>query len=289
MIIAVLNKQKRINAAGKTMAHSVRKLFISLIILIPASLSAFQPSRMDVFDNSGNALLFVEFEYDSDGKNTGRSIYASDSTFLRRTAFMNDESGKRDKEFSFNFNDDTTGYTVFSAQNDRQTVESFDRFGLSQFGKPVNYSEEKEHEYAFSQSGASMYNMVYTYTSEDELSRIDVMDKNSQMVYYATFSSQSRTIRRNMISSYAPRLTICNNICRISVTLEKESTVKAVMYNLAGKQLMVAFSKKLKAGPQTADFKIDQKRTTVTASGIYFIRLTVDGKKILDSKTIKTW
>jgi len=50
------------------------------ICLTLAPLSGAPVKRMDIFDNAGNSLLFVEFEYDNNGNNIARSVFMADSS-----------------------------------------------------------------------------------------------------------------------------------------------------------------------------------------------------------------
>ena len=130
--------------------------FLSAVFLLAVSISA-RIDRVDIFDRAGNSLLFVEFEYDAEGKNTGRSVYASDSTFLRRTAFVNDNAGKRIREVSFDFNNDTIGRTEFSTIGNKPGISVFDQFKLDQFGAPVSYSANGENSYDIYHNGSVVY------------------------------------------------------------------------------------------------------------------------------------
>lgn len=243
-------------------------------------------TRMDLFDKAGNNLLFVEFQYDNTGKNIGRTVYASDSTFLRRTTFTNDAAGKRTREQSFNFNDDTIGYTLFSSQNDKPTINVFDQlsldhqFDLNQFGAPVSYAPNGTNTYDIYHNGKVVYKMKYTYSSEgSELSQIDILDINNLVLYYAKLTSSVHTIKQPKVDNILkPNLKIFRNQCLMTVSLQKKSLLKVCIYNLSGKLVTVPFQENMKPGLQSVQFRIGLYDERKLANSLYIIRLYVDGQ-----------
>ena len=119
----------------------MRNVIISvLFIVVLKGLPLFAEgnfSRLDLFDAQGNHLMFVTFDYDQDGENTGRSVFMSDSTFMRSTKLIRDE-GRVLKEISYNFNGDT----VFTTDYTYGVNTSFlvrDQFKLNSLGGPLSY------------------------------------------------------------------------------------------------------------------------------------------------------
>lgn len=253
-------------------------ILLFLIVLRPV-FSATPVKRMDLFDNSGNSLMFVVFEYDLNGNNTGRTIYAADSTFLRKTTFTNSESGERIREQSLNFNDDTIGYTKFTIQNNRPAIDAFDQFGLNQLGTPVSYAENGENTYDIYQNGLVCYKMKYDYSTDGELDRVDILDKNSQMLYYATFTSTVKTYNHNKNRRAESQIHLSADWCRISIQLKKESSLKVCLYNLSGQLVSVPFSKMQISGQQMFQFRIGGENSKKLARGLYILRLFIDGQE----------
>lgn len=236
-------------------------------------------SRMDLFDKAGNNLLFVEFQYDSTGKNIGRSIFASDSTFLRRTTFTNDGSGKRTREQSFNFNDDTIGYTLFSSQNDKPTINVFDQFNLNQFGASVSYALNGANTYDIYHNGKVVYKMKYASSEGNEPNRIEILDNSSTLLYYATLNySGVRAVNHSKMTNLQPSMKIFRDQCLMTVSLQKKSHLKVCIYNLSGKLVAVPFQDNLNKGLQSVQFQIGQSSERKLASNLYLIRLYVDGR-----------
>jgi hypothetical protein len=261
----------------------------SLLILgvFSATFSYSVPfTRMDLFDKSGNNLLFVEFQYDNTGINIGRSIYAPDSTFLRRTTFTNDAAGKRTREQSFNFNDDTIGYTLFSTQNDKPTINVFDQlsldhqYDLNRFGAPVSYTSGGANTYDIYHNGKVVYKMKYTYSSGgSDLSQIDILDNNNSVLYYATLTSSVNAVKQPKVDNLLkPNLKIFRNQCLMTVSLQKKTQLKVCIYNLSGKLVAVPFQENMKPGLQSVQFKIGLPDERKLANSLYLIRLYVDGQ-----------
>jgi len=253
-------------------------MFLIIAVFLTAGSFSVPVSRMDLFDKSGNSLLFVEFDYDSTGKNTGRSIYASDSTFLRKTTFTDDASGKRTREQSFNFNDDTIGYTLFSSQNDKPAISVFDQFNLNMFGANVSYALNGANTYDVYHNDRVVYKMKYSLPEGTESGRIDILDNSSALLYYATLSySGLHAVNHSKVTTLQQSMSLFRDRCQLTLSLQKKSYVKVCLYNLSGKLVSVPFQGNLNNGLQTVQFKIGLPSERKLASNLYIIRLYVDG------------
>lgn len=263
----------------RTLMYCIIALFIIL-----APLSGAPVKRMDIYDNTGNSLLFVEFEYDNSGNNIARTVFMADSSFVKRTVFTNDGSNNRVRETSFNFNLDTLGYTIFSNQASKTSVNVFDQFGLNQFGTSASYELNGEDQYDISHNGTVVYKMKYLYTAEGEPERVNIMDKSGTTLYYATFSSAIKTIFQTLRSVSQMQCIVNADKCKITVLLKKDSELKACIYNLSGKLISVPYNGKLKAGMRSVAFRMDQTNAKKVASGMYIMRLFIDGLPVSESK-----
>ncbi|HMA64574.1 MAG TPA: hypothetical protein VKO63_05235 [Chitinispirillaceae bacterium] len=257
---------------------------VMVIGILSTPLFSAPVKRMDIYDNTGNSLLFVEFEYDNNGNNIARSVFMADSSFVKRTVFTNDGSGNRVRENSFNFNDDTLGYTVFSSQNSRPSINVFDQFGLNQFGTAVSYELNGDDQYDIYHNGSVMYKMKYTYTDDGDPERINVLDKSGAILYYATFSSAIKTILQSSKSVTQMECIVTADKCKLTIMLKKESELKACIYNLSGKLVSVPYTGTLKAGMRSVAFRLDLTNAKKVASGMYIMRLFVDGLPVSGSK-----
>jgi hypothetical protein len=266
------------------MKHRVMMCCLITICFTVATLPGAPVKRMDLFDNTGNSLLFVEFEYDDNGDNVARSVFTADSSFVKRSVFTNDGSGNRQRETSFNFNDDTLGYTVFSTQNNKPSINVFDQFGLNQFGASVSYELNGDDQYDIYHSGSVIYKMKYMYTADGDLEKVNIMDKSGATLYYATFSSVTKTIFQVSKSVTKMECVVTADKCKLSIMLKKDSELKACIYNLSGKLVSVPYNGTLKAGIRSVAFKLDQVNAKKVAHGMYIMRLFVDGVPVSEPK-----
>lgn len=264
--------------AGERMIGKINWKCIQIFLVILECVFGNSPQRMDIFDKSGNCLMFVEFEYDDNGNNISRSVFAADSTFLRKTSIVKDASGLL-RENSLNFNDDTIGYTNFMEKNSRTEMQVFDQFGLNQFGAPVSYTINDKNEYDIYHNGQIVNKMKYYYDVGGALNRVDINDINGQMLYYASFSSTVKTRNYKVRTNYKPVITFYSNHCRLSIELKKESLLKVCIFNVSGQLVSVPISKMYKAGHQNIQFKIADTKTGKLVSGMYILRFYIDGKE----------
>lgn len=260
-------------------------LIITAVVLSTVSVSA-QIDRMDIFDRADNRLLFVKFEYDKDGKNTGRSVYNSDSTFLRRTIFVIDKTGKTVREISFDFNNDTIIKTDFSTIDKKPGISVFDQFNFNQFGAPVSYASDGENNYDIYHNGSVIYRMKYLYDSNGELNRIDVLSTSNSLLYYAVVSTPSGVVRRSRISlKSVPKITFSNNHCNITANLTAVTDLKVCIYNLSGQIVCVPFSRRLNPGILKEQFSVDDPSRKLPGS-LYIATLYINGEAMLSSRFI---
>jgi hypothetical protein len=243
---------------------------------------------MNIFDKAGNILLFVEFDYDSSGNNVGRSVYTADSTFLRRTVFVN-ESGKRSKEISLNFNNDTIGITKISTINNNPGISVFDQFNLDQFGAPVSYSANGDNTYNVYQNGSVIYKMKYAFSPEGDLARVEVLSTGNDLLYYTEFENTVKTVRNQFLGSQPePRFLFHGDRGQISIDLKTESNLKVCIYNISGQLVTIPFAKTLNQGQHTVDFKINSPGAKIIAGGLYIIRTYINGQPVSPSRKLIT-
>ena len=256
----------------------------TLALILPFDAYSTQIHRIDLFDKAGNSLLFVELEYDSEGRNTGRSVYASDSTFLRKTSFLSDASGRRSKEVSFNFNNDTIGYTTFSSVNGNPAISVFDQFGLNQFGAPVSYTTDEQNLSNIYHNGSVIYKMNYVY-SGSVLNRIDVLNTDNSLLYYATMTMPTETSQKPIYRRTSePKISISANRFTISAALNKKTHLKVCIYTISGSLISIPYSEVLKPGLKQQQFSF--KKHDKLPAGLYIVRLYVDGKATTHAQKI---
>lgn len=269
----------------KIIKNRMAFLFITAVALSIVSVSA-QIDRMDIFDRADNRLLFVKFDYDKDGKNSGRSVYTSDSTFLRRTTFVIDKTGKTVREVSFDFNNDTIIKTDFSTIDKKPGISVLDQFNLNQFGAPVSYASDGDNSYDIYHNGSIVYRMKYMYGSNGELNRIDVLSTSNSLMYYVVVSTPSGVVQRSRISyKSVPKITFSDNRCFISADLKSVTDLKICIYNLSGQLVSVPFFRRLNPGILKEKFSVDAPSRRLSGN-LYIATLYINGEAISSSRFI---
>jgi hypothetical protein len=128
--------------------------------------------------------------------------------------------------------------------------------------------------------------MKYTYSlAESDLDRIDVLDINSDILYYATFTSSVRAVDHPRFGySLQPNLKIIGDRCFLTVPLKKRSRIKVCVYNLSGKLVSVPLKGNMMPESKMVWFNISLTNQRKLASSLYFIRLYIDGKTVYSQK-----
>lgn len=271
------NPMLKVFMANRNFVSRWIRLIVIAVFSVIMSVAA-KIERMDIFDKDGNHLLFVNFEYSPNEINIGRSIYTADSTFLRRTVFDSDNADNREKEISLNFNDDTIGYTHFAKINNNPAITVLDQFKLDQFGAAVSFAENGANMYEVHHNGSVIYKMKYTYTAEGELDRIDVLNPENEVLYYARFVIpvlNARDHSRRQMNKQT--ITLSANRYSFSACLGKRRHLKVCIYDVSGRLVSVPFDKKLNPGVHNEHF-MSSKHASQLAGGLYIFRLYIDGK-----------
>jgi hypothetical protein len=253
--------------------------FLWLLLALPL-FSAARIDRIDLFDKAGNLLLFVTFDYDATGKNTGRSVFTGDSTFVRSTALQRDGFGAVVKETSFDF-DSTPAYsTSLSRQAETTTFSIADQFGLDQLGGPMSYGESSPHTFAVSQNGGTIYNVVYQFADDGALTRINILDKSQEIVFYATVStSTGATVpltRAAAINSFKVHTTDRGDF-RVAIELAAAGHLTLELFSLSGKRIATLMDKKFGPGSHAVFFDGRRGALCAAANGAYIYLLSING------------
>ena len=256
-------------------------------LMVTASAQSSKVKRVNLFDVSGNHLMFVEFEYDASGTDTARSIYMSDSTFLRRTIYKNNPEGKRLAETSFNFNKDTVFSTTFGTSESRSSMTVRDQFGVDQLGSPVSFSESSTDHFDVFQNNSAINRISYEKNGEGIYSRINVLDASGGLQYYATldYEGSANAISRVRSAHLPPAMLVRGTFLELQFHLEKKATIKCELLSLSGKKVATLFS-----GPMANSTNSNMVRISLKefgfADGVYLASLSVDGRRVAKKKII---
>jgi hypothetical protein len=242
--------------------------------------------RIDIYDKSDNHLLFVTFDYDSAGKNTGRSVFASDSTFLRSTKFQT--SGAGVKETSFDLEDNLVFSTTINAPTGGKTsFSTVDQFGLDQYGGAMSYTVPSPNNYDVSQSNGTVCKEQYQFGTDGTLLRINVLDKNGSLIYYALPNRTTGTIARPHGSTAQFSLITANRgRIKIRLGMMNPGRVCGELYTPAGRRAAGLVDGIFDRGNHTINVNALGSNDYPFGNGAYIIRLTIDGVTVVSRKIL---
>jgi hypothetical protein len=260
---------------------SVRRAVTTLLCLSFIFPLAARIDRLDMYDRADNHLLFVTFDYDGTGKCTGRSVFTSDSTFLRSTTFQVDGAGVSVRENSVDFKNDPLFTTAFSAQSGKTGFNVTDQFGLHQLGGPMGWSLSGQNSYEITQGMTVIYRMVYQYDAVGALARINVADQAGGPAYYALVNANLAAPERSF--SRAGRLLFRgghDGRVQASFTLAKSGRIVVEMYTPSGRRVATVADRMYEAG--THAFTVNPFRAdgTCFGDGAYFLRMSSNGTTV---------
>lgn len=253
----------------------------STLVLLFSSLihaESDEIKRADFYDASGNHLMYVKFVY-KNGKNTERNVYMSDGYFKRKTILVNNSSGKREKEVSFDYNEDTSFVTTIAADGNKTKFTVRDQFKVEQFGGDVSYSGSGD-DFDFFQNGSLINKMKYNGK------RIEVLDKTGSLAYYVELDNVPvRKTNRKLSHSLMSIQQRGNSRFMVHLTLSSPSNVSCDLISLSGKKLATLFSKNLVYGSISESVNLTSVIPGL-ADGVYLINMSIDGKRVYRDKVL---
>jgi YD repeat-containing protein len=255
-----------------------RRIPVVLFTIGIAVHAVFSQNRLDLFDSQGNHLMFVMFENDRDGSNIGRTVYMSDSTFVRHVGISRNAQGERIKETSFDFNDDTAYTASYSKSGESTNLSVRNQFGMDQFGGPVSYRASGTNDFIVSQRDADINKMTYEYDAQGNPTKITVSDVAGTMLYYGTFSEVGVIAPRNGARYTSPRIAMHGNgILTARFVLAKPAMVRCELMTLQGRRAGVLFNETFPRGAHRKNVRIASSASLRNADGMYLVILSIDG------------
>ena len=254
-----------------------------MLSLFAAAALAGSPQRLDMYDNADNHLMFVTFDYENQ-KNISRTVYMSDSTFVRKVFITYDLQGKRVRESSLNFNSDTSFATDYQYRGDTAMFSIKDIFGIDQMGGRVRYLTNDSLSYSFSYqtSGPSVtYVISYEKNSDGDLAKVTVSDYVLGKLYYGVFNyggTVTKMIRHLAEKGPIASVRMLNpRVIDIGLDLKKPSIVKCCLVSLSGRSAGTLFEERLSEGAQVKRLRVGQNGLSRLAQGVYMLTVSIDG------------
>ena len=263
----------------------VKKNRLTLTTLMLSFAAAFSeaPQRLDLYDNAGNQLMFVTFEYEG-GKNVSRTVYMSDSTFVRKVFITYDLQGKRVRESSLNFNDDTSFVSTYDYRGDTTGFSIADMFGLDQMGGRVRYRTNDSTHFSFSYSaqGSSVtYTISYEKNPDGNPTKVTVSDNTGES-HFGLFKYASTSAKLSLPMAKGPLAVVRMRSARIidvGVDLKKSSFVKCDLISLSGRRAGALFEGLFAPGAQHKSLRVGS-----LAQGVYMVIVSIDGVIVTKTK-----
>jgi hypothetical protein len=247
---------------------------VTLFIIVHADESI---KYLHFYDAADNSIMFYEFKYDGD-VNTERTLYMADSTFVKRTIIETTTAGKI--ETSYNFNGDTLFCSKISTDGNQKVLNVKDQFGVDQLDGDVRIKGDA-NDYDISQGG-NLINKI-NYADND---RINIYNSTGELLYYAKMETNVGVIHRYKNNTIATTLNaLRNNRFVFNFNLTEPSTVCCELISLSGRQVGKLFNKVYAAGAGKEMINMSKSMPHLV-NGIYFVNLTVDGKKVMKEKIL---
>jgi hypothetical protein len=262
-----------------------KRLTLATLLLSFAAAICDVPQRLDLYDDAGNLLMFVTFEYEG-GKNVSRTVYMSDSTFVRKVFITYDLQGRRARESSLNFNDDTSFISTYDYRGDTTGFSIADMFGMDQLGGKVRYRTNDSTHFSFSYSaqGSSVtYTISYVKNLDGNPTKVTVSDNKGEshfgiFIYANTGVKISRSMAKGPLVSVRVRSA---RIIDVGVDLKKPALVKCDLISLSGRRAGALFEGLLAPGAQHKSLRVGS-----LAQGVYMVTISIDGVMVTKTKYV---
>lgn len=264
-----------------------RKTILFIIVFNLAIAYSAPVKYLHFYDASDNSLMFIEFEYDGNGVNTSRSVFMSDSTFIKKINIQSSADGVKVKETSLNFNDDTLFSATFKSDADKKSINVKDQFGVDQFGSDVSYTESSTDNFEITQNN-KLINRISYVQDGDIYRRINVSDNSGNLLYYATveYESGAGVVYNFKTNKNIPSLRqLGNNHFEIRFTVLKNTLVSCEIATLSGRKAGRLLHRNFTSGSVREVINFNKSLSTIT-TGVYLLTLSIDGHRVLKEKIL---
>ncbi len=277
---------------GKFYRLSLISLSCFLFLISPI-MGGVKPSQLDIYDASDNHLMFITFQYDENGRNIGREVFMSDSTFIRRVEISYGDDGRRAKEASFNFNDDTSWVMKYGGSGKEVEFSISDQFGVDQVGGAVRYSageEQLSYDLTYKSNGGFAARIEYEKDGNGNLKMVRVYDKSGELQYYGLFDGVGvRDVGRG---GWKDRKVLTEAVIRsrgirsvdLLLRLDRGGEVRCDLMTVSGRYAATLYRGKKEAGSHEMTLGIGGKEMRGLGRGVYVLVVKIDGKSVYSGR-----
>ncbi len=262
--------------------------WILVIIVSFFAISNSEPVRyLHFYDAADNSIMFIEFEYDANGVNTSRSVYMSDTTFIKKINVQTSPDGLKVRETSFNFNDDTLFSAAYKSDADKNSFNVKDQFGVDQFGSDVSYAETSTDNFDITQN-SKVINRISYIREGDKYTKIHVTDNSGTLLYYATveYESGAGVVYNTKFNNNIPSLRhLGNNRFEVRFTMLKPAHVSCELSTMSGRQVGKVVHRDFTNGTVREVINLNKSLSAIT-TGVYLLSLSIDGNRVLKEKIL---
>ncbi|HEX2959799.1 MAG TPA: hypothetical protein VHO70_23385, partial [Chitinispirillaceae bacterium] len=259
--------------------------YAATAVLYLSTLSIGAPiNRLDIFDAADNRLLFVTFEYNGTGVCTGRSVFAGDSTFMYKTSIQADGSGGTTKENSVDYLENPIYTATIKNSGTSAEFSTVDQFGLSQFGSALSHTQSETNLFSINQGAQVVCKEKYEYDSTGSLSKIIILGKDNETLWYAIPGNQNVGITKTgMVKAYnSLGVNASRGVIKFRCVMAAERLVTAELITPSGRRVAYLVNKKLPPG----SYSFTTQHAGLTASGTYIVKVSMNGTAVLTQKVI---
>ncbi len=273
-------KALKLKSAAFTMTFLVAFLLVDFAYSAPA-----QIKRLNLYDAQENYLMYVEYEYDKNGKDTAYSVYFSDGTFTRRVVIGRNASGFKEKETALNFTGDTVFKSTFNSNGTKTDVAIKDQFNVDQLGGPASYTKNAL-EYTFT-NGSYTHKIAYEYNTAGQMTKINIFGGDGKLAYFGLLDSSNVGVfspGSRQKAAYSSVSLRGSEAISWKFTLDRASKVKCEAMSLTGRRVAVLYSGSLPQGSHSKIFRLGS--SPYLTNGVFVAVMSIDGKPVANTKFI---
>ncbi len=240
--------------------------------------------QLNIYDCQGNMLMYVKFEYNSNGENIGRTVYNWQGYLLRRTEIKLEDE-KVALENYLDGSGELRNKVTPSYKGTIKTSSIFDEFNTKLFETSYD-TASPDNSYDLSNAGR----VLFEYGIENKIRKISVLDTAGNPIHYATvqynvlLNSDGPGVEESFISSLK---LVSPGRVRLNFTLGLSQRAKAQLFNLQGNPVNEILNRRFQKGRHSFILEV-LGNNAIIPNGIYILKFSLEDKhKTCKIKVVK--